>query len=140
MNKITLTHTQQLALEKLQGIIEEMKEVGLELYQEYAPTLLQAGATEAELDALKNDIYLFATRMKSVDALNKKLRSSAVTITRIETMEILYKQEQVHQARSIEQELRSQGYVPHPSVEDQDLIQKDIYRARLRKIVGSDVA
>jgi len=137
---MTITHNQKLALEKLHGIIAEMKEVGLELYQEYAPTLLEAGATEADLDALKNDIYLFATRMKSVDALNKKLRSSAVTITKIETWEILYKHEQVDQARMIEQELRTQGYEPHPSVDDQEPIQQNIFRARLRKIVGSDVA
>lgn len=138
--KQRLTHTQQLALEKLHGIIDEMKDLGLELYQEYAPTLLEAGVTEDELQALKNDLYLFHTRMKSVDTINKKLRSSALTITKFEILEILYKQEQLPTARMIEQELRNQGYEPHPSVEDQEPIQKDIYRARLRKIVGSDVA
>jgi len=140
MEQTNLTHTQKLALEKLQGIIAEMKEVGLELYEEYAPTLLEAGASESDLDALKNDIYLFATRMKSVDALNKKLRSSAVIVTRSEIVDITFKGDQMSVAHSKIDELRQQGYKPDPDGLLLPTIQEDIYNARLRKIVGADVA
>lgn len=135
-----ITHTQKLALEKLRAIVEEMQEVGLELYQEYAPTLQEAGVSWQELEALKNDLYLFATKLKSIDAINKKLRSSAVTITHLDVREILYKPEQVHIAQAEEQQLRDQGFEAHPSVADQQPLQKDILIARLRKIVESHVA
>jgi REP element-mobilizing transposase RayT len=140
MDQIALSHQQKLALEKLRGIIDEMKEVGLELYQEYAPTLQEAGVSWQDLEALKNDIHLFGTKLKSFQVVNKKLRSSAVTVTKLDVLEILYKQENTSTARMIEEQLRAQGYEAHPSVDDQQAIQKDIRIARLRKIVGSDVA
>ena len=138
--KQRLTHTQQLALEKLVAIIDEMKELGLELYQEYAPTLLEAGLNEQELQNIKHDINRIGIYMAGFNAANKKLRSSAVTITHLDVREILYKPEQVHIAQAEEQQLRDQGFEAHPSVADQQPLQKDILIARLRKIVESHVA
>jgi len=109
MDQIALSHQQKLALEKLRGIVDEMKEVGLELYQEYAPTLEEAGVSWQELEALKNDIHLFGTKLKSFQVITKKLRSSAVTITRLDVHEILYKQENTSTARMIEDQLLAQG-------------------------------
>lgn len=135
-----LTHTQQLALEKLVAIIDEMKEVGLELYQEYAPTLLEAGLKEQDLQNIRKDITRIGTYMAGFDAAHKQLRQSAVTITHLDVREIFYKPEQAHIAQAEEQQLRDQGFEAHPSVADQQPLYKDILIARLRKIVESHVA